>query len=65
MKILWIIFIVWSIEQAPLMKPFEDECKRVGGILQFQRIHEYVLSTRCIKIDTKEPERVPNTYSVG
>lgn len=72
MKILWLIFIIWTVDNAPLMKPFDDECKRVGGFIEVQRMSEFVLGVRCSKLEikdkfdeNKEPERIPNTYSTG
>ncbi len=68
MKILWVIFIVWSIDSdSPLSKPFKDECIRVGGFTQVQKMSKNVSAIRCIKIkdENKEPKRIPNTYSVG
>lgn len=70
MNILWIIFIVWTVNNAPLIKPFNEECLRMGGTVQLLRMSEFVLSVRCVKLidknteknDTREPKRFFDSY---
>lgn len=70
MKILWVIIAIWTaVENGPLTKPFENECKRVGGFIQIQLLSKNSSALRCIKFiekdENKEPERIPNSYRAG